>query len=170
MTHALRLAIAPLTRAAFAPFGEVIDAAAAARVFPINAGSAQRHHDLLRLDTAAAGGHPVVSLVRAQPVALPLRLRLLERHPLGSQAWLPLQGQRFVVVVAPPGEGYALDAIRAFVTDGRQGVNYARGVWHHPLLTLGNTADFLVLDRDGPGDNCDEIPLPEGVVIASLQD
>ncbi|TCO75047.1 ureidoglycolate lyase, partial [Plasticicumulans lactativorans] len=159
MTHALRLAIAPLTREAFAPFGEVFEAAAATRVFPINAGTAQRHHDLLRLDTAAGDGHPVVSLVRAQPVALPLRLRLLERHPLGSQAWLPLEGQRFVVVVAPPGAGYALDAIRAFVTDGRQGVNYARGVWHHPLLTLERAADFLVLDRDGPGDNCDEIPL-----------
>ena len=156
----------PLTGAAFAPYGDVLEPQAARRHYPINAGSAERYHDLMRIDTDTAGGHAVLSLVRAEPVRLPVRLRLLERHPLGSQSWLPVDGRRFLVVVAPAGEHWTLADVRAFVTDGRQGVNYAKGVWHHPLLALGDgAAEFIVVDRDGPGDNCEERALPQAVEI-----
>lgn len=162
----LRLRAEPLTQAAFAPFGDVIEPAAARRHYPINAGSAERFHDVVRIDTGAADGHTVLSLVLGQPVTLPARLRLLERHPLGSQSWLPLDGGRFLIVVAPAGEQWTLADVRAFVSDGRQGVNYARGVWHHPLLSLGEAPSmYVVVDRDGPGDNCEERPLPRVVEL-----
>lgn len=162
----LRLRAEPLTQVAFAPFGDVIEPAAARRHYPINAGSAERFHDVMRIDTGAADGHTVLSLVLGQPVTLPARLRLLERHPLGSQSWLPLDGGRFLIVVAPAGEQWTLADVRAFVSDGRQGVNYARGVWHHPLLSLGEgPARYVVVDRDGPGDNCEERPLPRVVEL-----
>src|SRR5258706_2333299 len=95
------LDLEPLTRAAFAPFGDVIEAGAAAAVFPINQGSATRFHDLARIDTATGGGRTVVSLCRAQPRTLPFAVAMLERHPLGSQAFVPLSpAQRYLVVVA----------------------------------------------------------------------
>lgn len=163
----LRLRAEPLTPAAFAPFGDVIEPDSARRHYPINAGTAERHHDVMRIDTAAEAGHTVLSLVCGQPVTLPARLRLLERHPLGSQSWLPVEGQRFLIVVAPAGEQWALADLRVFVSDGRQGVNYARGVWHHPLLSLGEAPGlYVVVDRDGPGDNCEERPLPQPVEVA----
>jgi ureidoglycolate lyase len=87
---------------------------------------------------------------------------MLERHPRGSQAFIPQNDKPYLVVVAPAGE---LDPskLRAFVSRGWQGVNYARGVWHHPLLALGEVSDFLVVDRGGEGHNCDEQDLPESV-------
>lgn len=143
-----------LTPESFAPFGEVIRADERARHFSINQGSAERFHDLACIDTCTDGGRTLLSIFRGQPCRLPLRLEGLERHPLGSQAFIPLTGHPYAVVVAPPG---ALDErrIRAFlVTDG-SGVNYARGCWHHPLLALAQVSDFLVLDRGGPGSNLD---------------
>ncbi|MFX8813062.1 ureidoglycolate lyase, partial [Acinetobacter baumannii] len=86
----------------------------------------------------------------------PIRLRVMERHPLGSQAFVPMCGDPFLVVVAPPGPAPAPADLRAFVTNGRQGVNYARGTWHHPLLALDRISDFLVVDRGGDGRNLDE--------------
>jgi ureidoglycolate lyase len=152
------LPVAPLSRAAFAPFGDVIETAGS-RHYPINDGHAERFHDLAAVDVAAAGGRPLINIFRARPWPAPIRIALLERHPLSSQAFLPLGGARFLLVVAPPGGPPAPAAIRAFVTDGRQGVNYARGTWHHPLLALEPDAEFLVVDRGGPGENCDLFPL-----------
>ena len=91
----------------------------------------------------------------------------MERHPLGSQAFMPLDAQPFIVVVAPLGEQVAPGDLRAFITNGRQGVNYRRGVWHHSLIALNAPARFIVVDRGGPGDNCDVVPIgdAEGVVL-----
>jgi len=93
---------------------------------------------------------------------LPFEVSMLERHPLGSQAFLPLNDRPYLVVVAPAGE---LDeaAIRGFATRGWQGVNYAKGVWHHPLIALGEVSDFIVVDRGGEGNNLNEIQLDESV-------
>jgi len=151
-----RLAAAPLTREDFAPFGDVIESEGRAH-HPINAGSAQRFDDLASVEVTAAGGRPQISLCRAEPVTLPLRLRLMERHPLSSQAFIPLAPARFLLVVAAPGDAPDPSALRAFVTDGSQGINYARGTWHHPVLALDHVTDFLVVDRGGPGENCDVI-------------
>ncbi|CAN7614709.1 ureidoglycolate lyase [Trinickia sp. LjRoot230] len=151
------LSVEPLTRQAFAPFGDVIELEGA-RHFPINGGTTERFHDLARIDVADGNGRAIVNVFRAEPHAFPIEIRMMERHPLGSQAFVPLGEAPYLVVVAPSG---SLDAneIRAFVTYGWQGVNYGKGVWHHPLLALGRSRDFIVIDRGGEGANCDEVSL-----------
>ena len=155
MTQPTLLLPQPLTREAFAPFGDVIDTGGS-RSFPINAGMVERFHDLARIDVSAQGGAPLLSVFRGQPYALPLPVRFVERHPLGSQAFVPLGEAAFAVIVAPPGDTVEPDDLRAFIGNGRQGVNYRPGTWHHVLLVLEQPADFLVIDRGGPGNNCDE--------------
>ena len=152
------LRIEPLSAAAFAPFGEVIEAANAQQVFAINEGTAQRYHDLATIDCALQDGRVCVGLVRAQPRALPFTVRMLERHPLGSQAFIPRDpALRYLVVVADSPQATP----RAFLATNGQGVNYRRGTWHHPLLALDRVADFLVIDRGGPGENCEEATLAQ---------
>ena len=155
------LAAQPLTRAAFAPFGDAIEADGAQH-FEINNGSTTRFHDLARVDVAAEGGHTLVNIFRARPLAMPLTIAMMEKHPLGSQAFIPLEAAPFLVVVAPPGDSVAPEDLRAFLTQGRQGVNYGRGVWHHSVIALGQETDFLVIDRGGPGDNLAEFFFAEG--------
>jgi ureidoglycolate lyase len=155
------LVIEPLTRAAFAPFGDVIEIEGATH-FPINRGTTMRYHDLARLDVADEGGRPLVNLFRGEPRALPFEVSMLERHPLGSQAFMPLGDTPYLIVVAPAGT-LAPDKVRAFVTRGWQGVNYAKGVWHHPLIALRARSDFIVVDRGGEGSNLDEQSLPESL-------
>lgn len=148
----------PLARAAFAPFGEVIEASDAARQIPINYGATTRFDDLAELDLGAEGGRPSLSLFRSTPLPPPLVIRLMERHPLGSQSFLPLGPHPFLVVVAPAGD-FDPAGIEAFLAAPGQGVNYRRGTWHHFSLALGAVSDFAVLDRAGPGGNLDEIEL-----------
>ncbi|MDB5433186.1 MAG: ureidoglycolate lyase [Caulobacter sp.] len=151
----------PLTPEAFAPFGEVIFADPA-KAMDINYGNTVRFNDLARV--AVDGGHAIVSLFRSIPLE-PLELKIMERHPLGSQAFMPLNGRPYLVVVAPPGD-LDPDKVQAFLAGPNQGVNYAPGVWHHFLLALGEVSDFLVIDREGPEDNCDEVELTEALAIA----
>ncbi|WP_116136837.1 ureidoglycolate lyase [Trinickia diaoshuihuensis] len=155
MSHVLR--IEPITRAAFAPFGDVITLEGA-RHFPINGGTTERYHDLAAIDVGEAGGRPLLNVFRGQPRALPFEVTMMERHPLGSQAFIPLGPARYLVVVAPAGR-FDERQLRAFAVEGTVGVNYARGVWHHPLIALDAVADFLVIDRGGREPNCDEIEL-----------
>jgi ureidoglycolate lyase len=149
---------APLTREAFAPFGDVIQAEGA-NSFPINAGMVQRFHDLARVKVGE--GRALISIFRGQPYRVPLPVRMVERHPLGSQAFIPLGNARCAVIVAPPGDTVRPEDLRAFVPGPGQGVNYRAGTWHHVLLTLDALGDFLVVDRGGPGHNCDEFHFPE---------
>ncbi|GAB7126483.1 ureidoglycolate lyase [Silvimonas sp. JCM 19000] len=158
------ITVQPLTAAAFAPFGDVIEASDAAGHFSINGGNTERYHDLANIEVDA-GARPIISIFRGQPRALPLTLTMLERHPHGSQAFMPLQGRCYLVAVAPAGEHVALSDIRVFLARGDQGVNYAAGTWHHPLLALDAVSDFLVVDRAGEGPNCDELDLPLPVLI-----
>jgi ureidoglycolate lyase len=154
------LNIQPLTREAFAPFGEVI-MLDGAKHYPINAGTTERFHALARVDTAEQGGVPVISLFRGQPRPLPLPIIIMERHPLGSQAFVPVTqsaDDEYLVVVAPAGE-FDASQMKAFLATGFQGVSYGRGVWHHPLIALHRVSDFLIVDRVGEGNNCDEIEL-----------
>ena len=161
------LPVQRLTRAAFAPYGEVLDTDGAAS-FAINGGRAQRFHALAELDALAEKGRGVISIFRTEPVQLPFSLGLLERHCLGSQAFMPLNGQRFLVVVAPDtGDGRPGVPV-AFLTDGQQGVSFRRGTWHHPLLALLARCDFLVVDRDGPVIDCEEAAPPGAFRIDRL--
>lgn len=153
-----RLPIEKLTPEAFAPFGDVI-ATHNRNWFPINDGTTQRYHDLATIDVHSGGGKPLLSIFRVSAIAHPLTIERMERHPLGSQAFMPLGREAFLVVVADKGD-FRPTTLRAFLTDGRQGVNYHRGVWHHAIIALNAETDFLVIDRGGAGRNNDEIILP----------
>lgn len=158
------LTLEPLTREAFASFGDVVELEGA-RHFPINGGTTERFHDLARVDIGAdEGGRPLISVFRGQPRPQPVEISMMERHPLGSQAFLPMRDVAYLVVVAPAGD-FDPAGLRAFYTRGWQGVNYARGVWHHPLIVLDREGDFIVVDRGGSQPNCDEIELAEPRVL-----
>ena len=147
----------PLIATAFQPYGDVIQTTGAEH-FAINGGAIERYHALARVD-AGVGEEacPIISIACCNRVTTsPAPIRFVERHPLGSQAFFPLDDTPLVVAVAPPGETVDPGAIEVFVSDGTQGINYARGVWHVPLIALSSTQRFLVVDRGGPGPNCEE--------------
>ncbi len=159
----------PLCRQLFSPFGDVVETGAAREQFPINHGTSTRFDSVADVDVLGAGGRILVSIFRGQPATLPARLNLMERHPLGTQAFVPMQRAPFLVVVALPGPAPTIGDLHAFVTNGSQGVNYHRGVWHHPLLAMGEVSDFLVIDRGGPGHNCDQVIISEPGVHLILE-
>lgn len=146
----------PLTAAAFTPYGDVIECATAAEKRAINYGHTERFHDLAELDLDAQGGKPIVSIFRSMPVPRPIKIKVMERHPLSSQAFMPLSGRPYMVAVVERGE-FNPDKIKTFIAGPAQGVNYHAGTWHHYSLALDDVSDFLVIDRDGPGHNCDEV-------------
>lgn len=158
-TNIKQLQIEPLTEQSFTAFGDVIQTEGR-DWFPINQGSTQRFHDLAKIDVSTEGGHPIVSIFRAEQLGFPLTISMLERHPLGNQAFIPMAERPFLVVVAPAGT-FDASLIRCFLTQGQQGVNYHRNVWHHPIIALEETSDFIVIDRGGEGHNCDEHLIPE---------
>ena len=151
----LRLAPAPLTSAAFAPYGDVIETAGHAPR-SINQGTTRRYDDLARIDVGRDEGRPLLSVFVTQPPPLPLRITMIERHPLGSQAFVPLDGADFLVVVAAQGNDPKPGDLKAFLASNGQGVNYAPGVWHHPVIALHRETRFVVIDRGGEDANCDE--------------
>lgn len=156
----IQVPIRPLTKEAFRPFGDVVQVAES-RHYTINQGWAERYVDMAKLDLLDASGAPNLGIVRAKPRLMPLKVLLMERHPLSSQMFIPLSGQPFLVVVAPPGKAPETKDIIGFRTVAGQGVNYARGVWHHPLIALDQSTDFLVVDRHGKDENCDEFSLAD---------
>ena len=162
-----QLALEPLTAEAFKPFGEVIEATDNAQHFTINQGFAQRFHRLAQVDVTTDGGQPAISIFKARARALPLQLSVLEKHPFGSQAFMPLSGHGYVVVVALGGDAPDMSTLTCFMASAQQGVNYAKGTWHHPLLALQD-GDFLVVDRAGPAAefNCVEVVLDEGAAAS----
>jgi len=143
----------PLTAPAFAPFGDVL-AATGAPDKMINQGLCGRFHDRAALDFGP-GGRAGISIFNAEPRALPYRLEMVERHPEGSQAFLPLHQQPFLVIVAPD-EGGRPGRPLAFITDGAQGINLHRGSWHGVLTPLAAPGLFAVVDRIGPTPNLQE--------------
>jgi ureidoglycolate lyase len=166
-TTTLALAAKPLTHEAFTPFGEVLEASDLARHFTINAGNTERFHDLARLEAGPAG-RLIVSIFRGTPRQLPFQITMMERHPLASQTFMPLHDRPYLVVVAHPGKQPAATDLHCFLAQANQGVNYAPGVWHHPLMALQAPSDFLVIDRAGPERNCDEIALTPPAEIVTL--
>ena len=158
-----RLHPAPLSAAAFAPFGEVLSAEGAHDRL-INAGRCARFHDRAALDFG--DGRAGVSIFRSEPVALPYAFDLLERHPQGSQAFLPMAAEPFLVIVAPDAGGRPGPPL-AFVAAPGQGVNYRRGVWHGVLAPLGPAGLFAVVDRIGPGANLEEHRLATPWTVAA---
>lgn len=146
------LTVQPLTQDAFALFGDVLEPRGDPTMM-INQGKCGRYHDLARLDFG--GGQAAISIFEGTPYTLPLDLAMMERHPLGSQAFVPMSAHPYLVIVAPdvggvPGVPCAFRAVAG------QGVNYLRNVWHAVLTPMGDTRLFAVVDRVGPGDNVQE--------------
>lgn len=161
MSRVLR--IEPLTIEAFEPFGDVIEPDNAREIRLINGGTTTRFHDLAPVDVSAEGGRPLVSIFRGKPFAFPVAISMMERHPLGSQAFMPLSARPFLVAVAPDDKGRP-GTPRVFLGQGR-GVAYNRNTWHHPLLALEDVSEFLVVDRGGEGVNLEEADYPEGFIV-----
>lgn len=161
----------PLTQKAFSIFGDVIEASAEVNNFAINDGYTQRYHDLANIDVNEVDadnnkGHAIVSIFRSTPLAQPIAIKMMERHPYGSQAFIPMGENPYLVVVAPAGE-FELSKVKVFIANSNQGVNYHKGTWHHFCLALGSESDFLVVDRGGKGDNCDVLKLDGSLLIAN---
>jgi ureidoglycolate lyase len=150
----------PLTADGFKPFGDVVEARGVAET--INYGNTQKFANLAIVE--AQGGSATTHLYRSTPPDYPFALRVMENHPLGSQMFVPLSGNPYLVVVAPKGR-FDASAIRAFVASPKQGVNLAPGTWHHFNLALGGVSEFLVVDRDGPGENLEEVTLDGSIVL-----
>ena len=148
------LVIEPLSAAAFAPFGQVIETSGAQH-YPINNGMTERYHDLARVELGGVHPRPLISIFHGQPYSLPLTLKLVERHPLGSQAFYPLSANPWLVIVAEDDAGTPT-RLRAFAPAPGQGVNIAMNTWHGVLTPLEAATDFLVIDRGGEGNNLEE--------------
>jgi ureidoglycolate lyase len=163
MPHTLQ--IHPLTKFAFAPFGDVIEADPGSMRL-INGDTTERFHALAAAEAMGDGARIIINLFRGQPRAFPYEISMMERHPFGSQSFSPVSGRPFLVVVSPD-EGGKPGKPQVFLARGDQGVNYRRDVWHHPLMSLEAPSDFLVVDRDGPGENLEEFFFDEPYIIGA---
>ena len=154
----------PLTRERFAPYGDVIESSDVDRA-AMNAARFERFDDLCSVDMGE-DGRVAVSIARCRvATSLPYRIDMVERHPLGSQAFVPLSRAKMIVVVAPPAASVESADLAAFVTNGRQGINYRRGTWHMPLIAFEAGQEFLIIDRAAGRPNCDEHVLDEPVML-----
>lgn len=156
-----QIAAQPLTAAAFAPYGDVLDASGAPDKM-INDGMCARHHDRAKLEFE--GGRAGVSIFNAQPRALPYDFDLVERHPDGSQCFVPMTQAPFLVIVAQD-QGGTPGTPHAFLTAPGQAVNFHRGTWHGVLTPLSAPGLFAVVDRIGPGGNLEEYRYEEGFTV-----
>ncbi|CAM1630102.1 Ureidoglycolate lyase [Bartonella apihabitans] len=169
------LAVLKIGKAEFSPFGDVIDVREETIapdqmgkennrgsayqknpvMIPINQGRATRFHDLAKVEAAGEKPRVLINVFRSLPISFPLIIDMMERHPYGSQAFLPAGDNPFLVVVAKD-EGGKPSAPQAFYCPPRVGVNYRKNVWHFPLLALFKTSDFYVVDRGGVENNLEE--------------
>ncbi len=152
----------PLTKAAFAPFGHVVEMEGANH-FTINQGFAERFDDLANIDVSDEGGEVKVSLFTAKLRPQPIVINLMERHPLGSQLFYPLQDRPWLVLVC--GDPLDTTTYQAFRATGQQGINYAKNIWHFPLLALEEGNRFVIVDRKGPGNNLEEVQLQYNLTL-----
>ncbi len=161
----MHIQIQPLTKENFAEFGEVIQCKDH-DFFHINNAHTERYHALVQ--TEAKDAVVGISIFRnIKSTQIPFDICMLERHPIGSQSFIPMHGQKFLIIVAPSLDEQKPDinSICAFISDGFQGVNYRSGTWHHPLLTLEAPSDFVVVDRIGTGNNCDVFQFSQPINI-----
>ena len=149
----------PLTQSAFAPFGDVLDATGDFRL--INAGLCKRHHDCAKLDFTDA--RPGISIFHAEPRIFPYTLTMIERHPLGSQAFIPMTQHPFLILTATDPHTKP----RAFLTNGAQGINLHKGTWHGVLTPLHSPGLFAVIDRIASDLNLEEHHYPTPWIITA---
>ena len=155
----------PLTTEAFAPFGDVVEAGATTAIM-INGGNTERYDSLARVQVENSDDHAVINIFRAQPRMTQygqratdkrtMQVEMMERHPFGSQSFQPLSGEPYLVLVADALEDLKPENLHLFLARADQGINYHKNTWHHPVLGLNKVCDFLVVDRKGSGNNCEE--------------
>ncbi len=150
----MNLKAKPLKAADFAPYGSVIDTTGEPS-FLINAGRCGRYHDLAQPTVSGEGGRVAISTGRSEGVSLPLEVPMLERHPLGSQAFVPTKSAEMVIVVAEDNNGTPINPV-AFITAPGQGLQFNANTWHGVLAPLQDDAEFVIVDRVGPGNNLEE--------------
>ena len=156
----------PLTAKSFAPYGEVVSTDSAKKEFSMNYGLATRYFDLANIDVEEKEGKPCISLVTSNAFELPFTVESMEYHPFGSQLFYPICERPFLILVSTPAETLDTHTLKLFISDGKQGVNYHKNVWHHYLMPLENNSGFIVVDRNGNDDNCIEMPITEEITIS----
>ena len=140
-----------ISRSNFAEYGDLISASDISPM-DINAGYAKRFDNLANLNTLKDDGKTIVSIFSALKRVFPMKIDMMEKHPLGSQAFIPMKETTFLCFVAPPGEFPEINKIQSFIIPPQTGINYKPGIWHFPLISTENT-NFLVIDRKGKGEN-----------------
>ena len=140
-----------INKSNFAPYGDLISSDNIDSI-DINAGYAKRFDDLANLNTTIDGGKTIVSIFSALKRKFPMKIDMMEKHPLGSQAFIPMKETTFLSFVAPPGKFPEIDKIQSFIIPPKTGINYKAGIWHFPLISTEDT-NFLVIDRKGDGEN-----------------
>jgi len=143
----IRLNLQPLTQSGFDRFGDVVETQGHSSEV-INSGYATKYSNLAGIDTSEGNGKAAIHIFVAKKRQLPLKIDMLERHQFFSQCFIPRAKEAFLIVVAPPADEPDIDKIKAFISDGEQGVNFARGVWHFPLISLYDGAQFITIDRN----------------------
>ena len=141
----------PMTKENFSKFGDMISTENI-KPIEINNGYANRFDDIAKIDTANNNGETTISIFSALKRSFPLKIDMMEKHPLGTQAFIPMKETTFLTLVAPEGKKLEMDKIESFVVPKGKGVNYKTGIWHFPLISTEDM-DFLVVDRKGPGEN-----------------
>ena len=140
-----------ISRSNFSSYGDVISTEDI-NPMNINEGYAKRFDNLANLDTSKDSGKTIVSIFSALKRTFPMKIHMMEKHPLGSQAFIPMKETTFLAFVAPSGESPEIDKIQSFIIPPKTGINYKPGIWHFPLISTENI-NFLVIDRKGSGDN-----------------
>ena len=139
-----------ITKNNFSKFGELINTKK--KPIIINNGYAKRFDNLGKIDTSSKKGNPIISIFSAKKRSFPMKIDMMEKHPLGSQAFIPMKETTFIVFVAPKGKQPNINKIKSFIVPKQTGVNYKAGIWHFPLISTKNV-NFLVIDRKGKGNN-----------------
>ena len=153
----------PIDKENFSKFGELVTTEGLKSV-GINNGYAKRFEEAVKLDTRQDRGETTISIFSALKRSFPMKVNMMEKHPLGSQAFIPMKETTFLTFVAPEGEKPNLEKIESFIVPRGKGVNYKAGVWHFPLISTEDM-DFLVVDRKGSGENLVIENLKEEIIL-----
>tara|TARA_Y100000590_G_scaffold257670_1_gene289380 strand:- start:3062 stop:3556 length:495 start_codon:yes stop_codon:yes gene_type:complete len=140
-----------ITKKKFSKFGDLIYTKKRKPII-INNGYAKRFHDLGQINTSSKKGNTIISIFSAKKRSFPMKIDMMEKHPLGSQAFIPMKETTFLVFVAPKGKKPNINKIKSFIVPKQTGINYKPGIWHFPLISKKNM-NFLVIDRKGKGNN-----------------
>ena len=162
----ISLSAKSLTRDAFAPYGDLVEIKDAVH-FSINEGTIERFHDLAKIDIGDDPDAKVIASIAMcnSATTLPYKIELVERHPLGTQLFFPMFTEPMIVIVGVDSEEPKPQNLEAFFSNGQQGINFHRNTWHIPLISLNEGEKYIIVDRNGPGNNCDEYYFDESVEI-----